>query len=88
MSTPTPAKAEALGGPVAFEFEGETYEVAPTSEWDLDVMERYEDGQIATAVRALLGPAQWGRFRAKPRKVADLEALFSTIEKALGVSGN
>jgi hypothetical protein len=84
----TPAKTEAEAGPVEFAFDGETYTIAPAAEWDLDVMERVEDGKVTTAVRELLGPGQWKTFRSKPRKVADMGAMFATIEKALGVEGN
>jgi hypothetical protein len=82
------AKAEALGENVEFDFDGETYTVAPAAEWDLDVMESYEDGKIASTIRALLGPAQWATFRSKPRKVADLNSLFEAVQVALGISGN
>ncbi len=89
MTTKTnTAKTEALGESLSFDFDGDTYAVPPAREWDLDVLEAYEDGRIAATCRALLGPAQWETFRSKPRKVADLEALFLEVQKALGVSGN
>lgn len=81
-------KAEALSTEVAFTFEGETYTVAPTKEWDLDALEAFEDGHIATCVRLILGDAQWATFRKKPRKLADLNALFEAVQRAAGVEGN
>lgn len=87
MATNT-AKTEALNEKVSFEYDGETYEVAPAREWDLDVLEAYEDGMIATTVRSLLGKEQYATFRSKKRNVGDLEDLFMEIQKALGVEGN
>lgn len=88
MSKPTAVQAEALGAATEFEFDGETYTVAPASEWDLSVLEDYEDGKIVSAVRALLGDAGWTKFRAKPRSVSDLNSLFEALQHAVGLAGN
>ncbi len=89
MTTKTnTAKTEALAEGISFDFDGETYTVPPAREWDLDVLEAYEDGQIATTCRSLLGPAQWETFKSKRRSVGDLEDLMKAVQGALGVSGN
>lgn len=78
-------KAEAKNSTVAFEFDGDKYEIATTDEWDLDVLEAYEDGKIVATVRALVGPDGWATFRAKPRKVSALNDFFEAIQGALGL---
>lgn len=85
---PSPAKAEATGAEVLFEYDGETYVIPPAREWDLDVLESYEDGKIASTCRALLGPVQWATFKSKRRTVTSLEELFDALQSALGVEGN
>jgi hypothetical protein len=84
----TPAKSEALHESVSFDYDGHNYTIAPTTEWDLDVLESYEDGKIAATVRALLGPEQWATFRSKKRNVGDLGSLFEALQSAIGISGN
>jgi hypothetical protein len=79
------AKADATGEMVAFEYDGETYEIAPTLEWDLDVLEAYEDGKIVATVRALVGPEGWTKYRSKKRTVSDLNEFFDAIQGALGL---
>lgn len=86
--TDAPAKTEAREGEISFSFDGVDYIVPPAREWDLDVMESYEDGKIASTCRALLGPGQWAAFRSKKRTVSDLNDLFEAIQKGLGVEGN
>lgn len=81
-------KAEAQNTHTDVEFDGQTYSVPPTMEWDLDVLEALEDGQIVKAVRALLGEEQYGQFKTKKRTVADLNALFEAIGAAAGFQGN
>lgn len=85
MATAKPVKAEALGKGVTVTYDGETYEIDPVSEWDLDVLEAYEDGRLVVLTRSLLGDEGWTRFRAKPRKVADLEGLFTALQEAAGL---
>lgn len=79
------AKAEAKSEMVSFEFDGDTYSVAPADEWDLDVLEAFEDGKVVATVRALVGPAGWATYKSKPRKVKDLDAFFTAIQEALGL---
>lgn len=82
------AKNEALNESISFEYDGHEYEVPPAREWDLDVLEAYEGGMIATCVRAVLGEEQYAIFRSKKRTVGDLNDLFEEVQKALGVEGN
>jgi hypothetical protein len=86
--TNTPAKAEALGENVDVEYDGETYSIPPTSEWDLDALEAYEDGKVLATVRSVFGDAQWSKFRQKRRTAADLTKLVEAMQTALGIQGN
>lgn len=81
-------KAEATKAKASFTFDGVKYSVDSTMDWDLEVLEAVEDDKIVTIVRTLMGPEQWAKFKAKPRKVADLNALFEAIAKAVGLQGN
>lgn len=81
------AKAEALSAAVSLTYDGETYSIPPASEWDLDVLEHFEEGRVLALVKALLGPDGWARFRSKPRTVADLTDLMESVQEALG-AGN
>lgn len=87
-SQTSPAKAEATGAEILFEYDGESYVIPPAQEWDLDVLESYEDGKIASTCRALLGVEQWATFKTKRRTVSSLEELFLALQNALGVEGN
>lgn len=81
-------KAEAQSTHTDVEYQGQTYSVPPTMEWDLDVLEALEDGQIVKAVRALLGEEQYQKFKSTKPTVADLNALFEEIGKSAGFQGN
>lgn len=77
------AKADVTATPV--EFDGDTYLIPPATEWDLDVLEAYEEGQIVATVRSLIGRDAYATFRASHSKVRDLQALFEAIQEALGL---
>jgi len=81
------AKAEALDVMIDVIFDGETFAIPPATRWGIEVLENFEDGKMTSTVRALLGADGWARFKAKPRTVADLEALMEAVTSALG-SGN
>jgi hypothetical protein len=79
-----PASAEQE---TVFEYDGETYRIAPSEMWPLEVAELAEDGKETSALRMLLGDAQWATFKAKPRFVKDLRDMFDAAGKAVG-AGN
>ncbi len=84
----TPAETEAREGEVRFSFDKVEYVIPPAKEWDLDVLESWEDGKVASTCRALMGPDQWAKFRSVKRTVEDLNSLFEALQEALGVEGN
>lgn len=84
----SPAAHEALAIAVPFHYEGEDYTVSPSAEWDLDVLEAFENGKLVTFLRGVLGDKQFAAYRAKHPKVGDLEPFVVAIQKALGIKGN
>ncbi|MFG3715804.1 hypothetical protein [Micromonospora sp. NPDC047730] len=82
------ARAEAAGQVAQFAYDGETYTVAPSKDWDLDALAAFEDGHILTAVRLIIGDAQMKTFRSKKRTIGELNALFEEAQKAAGIEGN
>lgn len=70
-----------------FTYDEVDYTVPAADEWSLEALEAYEDGKVVTLIREILGEAQWATFKAKPRKVRDLNALFAAAQEALG-AGN
>lgn len=89
------AQAEALGQGVEFDYDGEHYVVDSAEEWDLDVFEAAAQGDLITALRALLGEEQWQVFRTKEdadgdrvkvkRTLKNLAELWEAAQTAVGV---
>jgi hypothetical protein len=76
------AEMDTLG--ITFNFDGETYFVQPADQWDVDVFEYAEEGKFVSAVKRLIGPAQWRQFKGKRRVSRDVEGLFAAAQRALG----
>lgn len=89
------AQAEALSKGVEFDFDDEHYAIDSAEEWDLDVFEAAAQGDLITALRALLGDEQWQLFRTqedeegervkRKRNLKDLAALWEAAQEAVGV---
>lgn len=78
------ARAEAQGKGVDVEFDGVTYTVPPSSEWDLDAIEAAENGQVITSVKMILGDAQWTEFRKHNKTMGDLERFMDAVGDVTG----
>lgn len=78
-------KAEATDEPIAFEFEGETYEIPASADWPLSAVEALEDEKGVRFARELLGPEQWAAFRSVPRTVGDLDRFAQAMQEAAGL---
>jgi hypothetical protein len=85
MTAPkTPAEAEGRHEDLEFSFEDKTYSVPAPDDWDLDILEAYEEGRIVAVVKGLLGEAQYGAFKAmKRRTVGDLGRLFDALQEVM-----
>lgn len=85
------AKAEALKEGTQFEYDGKTYHLPPADLWDLDVMEKFADGDALGAVKDLLEPEQYNAFKTdadgnkKKRTMRDLGELLDVAMKSMGV---
>lgn len=84
----TAAQAEAQGTTIPFDFNGETYEVLPTTEWPWSAMAAFEDGKVATFVRLVLAGDSHDRFLATNPTVSDGAALVEAMQAAMGIAGN
>ena len=71
---------------VSVEWGEQTFTVPAQSAWPVDVWEALEDGRMVSALRGMLGPAQWKAFKAtRPAPVlADMSVLADRIAKACG----
>jgi hypothetical protein len=86
-ATPADAHRAELGlVEVTFTWDGETYTLPHPDTWDLDVFEYVELNQMVLAAKALLGPVQWARYRAKRRTFPDLLDMFNQMWAAAGVN--
>jgi len=63
----------------SFEYDGETYSVAPSKVWPLESQEAEEAGRYTEAAKLILGEKQYKLFRSKSRTVGD----FADFSKAL-----
>lgn len=88
MPTKSAARAEATKDTVSFAWNGVDYELVPTSEWDLSVLEAMEDGKITHILRGVIAGDGYARLSATKPKLAELTELFESIQAALGVQGN
>jgi hypothetical protein len=84
----SPAAAEALGEAIPLTFAGIDFLVPTTSNWPLTALLAYEDGKIATFVRALLGAEQFAAYLATSPVLSDMNEFVEALQKALGISGN
>lgn len=82
-----PAKAEALGERITFEWRGETFSILTTEEWPFEAMEAFEDGKLTKFLREILGPVEYAHFKSLKPKVSDLNDFVDAAQEALGISG-
>lgn len=87
-NTPNPTAAEALGESVPVEFQGVTYQVPPTSEWEYAWLVDLEAGRVIKFLTAVLGKDQHDAFVATKPKAPALGEFIATIQRDLGVQGN
>lgn len=65
-----------------FEYDGVKYVVPAPKLWPLEVIEAQEDGRFNAAIRELLGPKQYKKFRSKPRTLEDLDNISGVLMDA------
>lgn len=81
-------KAAAAGEPIVFEFEGDEYQVPPSEQWDVELLEAFEEHRYVFMVRTLLGADQYARWKATGpggrRTIADFDEFMNAINGVLG----
>lgn len=86
--TKSAAAAEALSEKVPFTARGVDFLLDPSSEWDFEAIEAFEEGRIAAFLKLILGEKQYAAFKATKPKVGDVDAFVLDLQKALGIAGN
>lgn len=82
-----PARIEAEADEtVVVDYGGEKY-TFPASLDDADggVIDAVDDQKLSYALRALLSPEDWKRFKATKPKVRDYDGLFGAFAKSIGL---
>lgn len=88
------AKAEAKGGNVELDYDGEHYTVDRANADNIELMEFVEDEKYISAIRGYLGPDQWAKFKDAHRdeqgRVPSLhfQPFLQHVMDVLGGSGN
>lgn len=58
-----PAASEVAGEDIQFDYDGHTFTLpASTDDWPLDAVEALENGRAVTALKALIGQAQYAAW--------------------------
>ncbi|MGZ0151874.1 hypothetical protein ACXJJ3_32780 [Kribbella sp. WER1] len=83
MSTNTAKQAEAQGESIVFEYAGTEYIIPAATEWPVRALRAIEEGQVATAMRSLLGAEVYDKFEAKAT-VRQLTELWEALSEAAG----
>ena len=81
-----PALAEeAAEGFATLLFDGDAYTL-PASQEDvsLDFLQAYEDNQLLAALKALIGPEQYAKFRTTHKTVGDLTRFMKAAGERMG----
>lgn len=85
------AMAEKRGKTISIEHGGVTYEVPADALDDVELVEYIEDEKYITAIRNLIGPDQWARFKDSARNEhgkVPVETFQLFIEKVFDQLGN
>lgn len=70
---------------LSFDYDGERYVYTAAVVRDLEVLEAFEDDKVIKAVRLILGPVQWGKFKLKKRTDEDFQGICEAMFDAKGV---
>lgn len=87
--TPTPPIAsEALAESIPFDFEGLALSVAPSSQWSIRALDRFERGFVTTFLEHVLDAPSYKAILDADLKPDAIGRLVPVIQKAAGVAGN
>lgn len=79
------AEAESLDNVIVHYGENDYIFPGSLDEADGDVLDAIDDQKASYAIRGLLGPEQWRRFKATKPKVRDYNDLFAAYAKRIGL---
>lgn len=85
---PEPLEAEAAEKThIEVEWKGETFEVPKPELWPWEVVEAFDDGKASRAIRELLGPKQYRRWKSLlgPSPIADSGEFMNVVSEAYGI---
>ncbi|WP_103529511.1 hypothetical protein [Streptomyces sp. SM12] len=74
-----PTKNDALGKPFRVEFNGDSYSIPPTEDWDIAVLENFDSGKMTLGIKALLGDDQYAAFRKSNTKIKAFTEFFEAV---------
>lgn len=85
--TDSPAQVEAEAqDSLVVDHDGETYTFpASLDDADGDVLDAIDDQKLSRALRGLMSPADWTRFKATKPKVRDYARMFEAYATAIGL---
>lgn len=82
------AEAGVSDKPITITWDGNTYRLVPSADWDINVLEAVEDGKITHILRGIIDGDGYARFAETKPKIADLDGFTRKAMRALGVQGN
>lgn len=77
------AKAEAEEADIIFVYDEEEYTLPHPKLWPIEAVEAQEEGRMIGVLKALLGEAQYAKFKRKQRTVQDINDLMEASFKAV-----
>lgn len=80
-------RAEVAGEGYTVEYDGHAYTVPPSEEWDIEVVEAFEENRTIAVLKGLLGPEQWATFKQNSPKAKNLAEFLEALGEVMG-SGN
>ena len=86
--TTNPIAAEAIDAPIAFDFEGVSLVVKPTSQWSMRSLDRLERGFVTSWLELVLTDGSYERLLDFDPNPEALSRIVPAVQKAAGVAGN
>lgn len=76
--------AQATAEFVSLTFDAEIYTLPTQDMAPIAFLEAYEENNLIAALRALIGPEQYARFRATHETVGDMSRFFNAAGEKMG----
>jgi len=79
------ARAEAMGDPFRFRWDGQEFTALPAKEWPLTVTSSLAEGKLVDALRLILGD-DFPAYMAGSPTMGDVEALMAAMANRQGLT--